>query len=49
MTDEERKQNDSMAQLLQIPKRKRTLIENQVVMNWLRNLARNPTKIEHLK
>ena len=32
-----------------MPQRRRTLLENQVVMNWLRNLARSPTKEPHLK
>ena len=32
-----------------VPQRRRTLLENQVVMNWLRNLARSPKKEPHLK
>ena len=32
-----------------MPQKRRTLLENQVVMNWLRNLARSPKKEAHLK
>ena len=34
---------------LKLTKRKRSLLENQVVMNWLRNLARTAAKDQVLK
>ena len=35
---------DPILAKLKMTTRKRTLLENQVVMNWLRNLARKPEK-----
>ena len=38
-----------VSQQLKVPPRTRSLLENQVVMNWLRNLARSPTKEAQIK
>lgn len=40
---------DSASELPAGTGRQRSLLENQVVMSWLRNLARSPTKEKHLK
>ena len=39
----------TVSQQLRMPQKRRTLLENQVVMNWLRNLSRSPKKEAHLK
>lgn len=37
-------EEDSIMSKLKLTQRKRSLLENQVVMNWLRNLSRNKEK-----
>ena len=42
-------EEDSIMAKLKLAKRRRSLLENQVVMNWLRNLARTAAKDQVLK
>ena len=42
----EAEEGDPILAKLKLTKRKRSLLESQVVMNWLRNLARTAAKEE---
>ena len=46
---EDEAEEDPILAKLKLTKRKRSLLESQVVMNWLRNLARTAAKDEILE